>query len=83
MTKSIDFPLLKDANRCQKVVGQNGWGKEFRGLSDNGSKNLQLKVIFPLNFQAGQKNGSAYAPVDLVSLVPLPILDLFQFNVKR
>ena len=55
------YVLYRDANRYQKVVGQNGRGKELQGLSDT-SKNLLFEGYFcpeqglsAMNFRGGAK----------------------------
>ena len=69
--------IIKGANRYQKMVHQNGRGKEFQGLSDNYYKEPTFERVFfskTVDFCRPRKSGSAYALVDLISLVPLIIM---------
>ena len=74
--------IFKGANLYQKVVGQNEAGQGISGfIRQLLPRTYFLKVIFALNrsflpwiFGAGQKSGSAYALVDLVTLAPLNMM---------
>ena len=68
----IQSTMIKGANRYQKVVGQNGAGKGISGLF------LPWTGAFCFEFSGrGRKSGSAYALVDLVTLAPLDIQEIY------